>query len=140
MNIIFPILLSIITAFLCLLYERVVKTVNTLFVTALINSITTFSWCVFLYFKEGTETLTKAKLIFTNYSIIIPYFILNILYYWLWFYTTHKVNATYTSIFESLYIIFMVIINIYLLKQSIDVKFIIGVVLVIAGVFVIQSK
>ena len=140
MNIGFPIVLSIITAILCLLYERVVKTVNTIFVTSLINVITSLSWCVFIYFKEGSEVLTKTKLIFTNYWLIVPYLILNIAYSWLWYYTTHKVDATYTSLFESCYVVFMIVINLFLFNQSIDLKFVLGTVLVIGGVLVIQYK
>lgn len=140
MNIAFPILLSLITAILCLLYERVVKAVNTLFVNALINTITTLGWCIFLYFREGAGVLTKTKLIFTNYALIIPYFILNAAYYWLWFYTTNKVDATYTSILESSYPIFMIIIGLFLLDKTFDIKLVIGALMIIAGAIVIQTK
>ena len=137
MNFFSVVSLSIITGINLFFYERMVKNTTTLLINAMFNILAYLSIAIwsYVYEEEHMESLKQTM----KFPFLIPYMFFNVLTILLWYKITKSVNASYVSIFEGTAVIFLILLNLFFVKDyNIDSKFIIGSLLVIIGVIVIQ--
>lgn len=140
MRLTIPFILTLTTALVTFWYSIYTKKYQSLFVTSCINLLSLLVLTIIAYIWEGGNSpLSKLKSsVFEPY--FIPYALLNILYVWLWYFLTTKKGAAYTSVYESSYIIVLVLLGVLFNKETFDVKFFIGVILVCTGIILIEIE
>jgi|ERR1700756_712896 len=140
MRFVFPALLTLTTALITFWYSEYTKKYQSLFVTSAINLACILILTIAAYFWEGpSSSITKLKSSFSE-LYFLPYLILNILYVWLWFFLTTKKGAAYTGIYESSYVIVLILLGVIFNQEKFDLKFFIGAVLVCCGIILIEMK
>ena len=137
MKLVLPILLTIITATLVYWYADYVKKYQSIFLPAVFNGICCLSIATFAYFYEGSSCVVKLKESFLE-PYIIPYLLLNVVSTCLWFYISKTQGAAYAGIFESTYIILLILMTTLIKGEAFDLKFFIGSLLVVLGIIVIE--
>jgi drug/metabolite transporter (DMT)-like permease len=140
MRYILPLLLTLTTALTTFWYANYTQKYQSLFLVAVLDMVCFLIIAVFAYFWEG-PTLAIAKLktgIFEPY--VIPYILLTIVYGCLWYFLTSQKGAAYTGIYESSYILVLVLLGVFFNQEKFDLKFFLGASLVCIGIIIIEFE
>jgi drug/metabolite transporter (DMT)-like permease len=140
MRYILPFLLTFATALTTFWYASYAKKYQSLFLLVFFDMACFFLITLFAFFREGpTSAIPKLKAgILEPY--FIPYFLLNIIYGCLWYFLTTKKGAAYTGVYESSYILILVLMNVFFKYEKFDLKFFLGASLVCIGIVIIELE
>jgi drug/metabolite transporter (DMT)-like permease len=139
MKIALPILLTFVTAIVVFWYSEYVRKYQSIFLPAVFGSLCFICIAIFAYTQEGPSAIAKFKQACLE-PYIIPYLLLSIGSSVIWFFITKEHGAAYAGVFESAYIMILVVMNVLFKEEKFDPKFFIGAFLVICGTIIIQTR
>ena len=135
-----PLCLTILTAFFITWYGFIVKKFESIFITSLFNVISFSLVCIFAYFYEGSQCVSKVPETFKLWYAI-PYVLSIGFAHVCWFLISKGQGAIYAAVFESIYPFFMIFIALlWGSGYKFDMNFFIGAILVCSGMVLIQLK
>jgi uncharacterized membrane protein len=139
MKIFLPAALIITTATITFWYADYTKKYQSLFLPAILNGLCYIVVAIIAYCYEGSSSINKLKSVFTE-AYIIPYLVLNSAYVCFWYFLSIWKGAPYTGIYESTYILLLILMNVLFKAEKFNLQFFIGAILVCIGVIVIEKK
>lgn len=131
---------TLTTALITFWYSLYTQKYQSLFVTSALNLICYVIITAIAYFWEGSISATSKFKSACFESYVIPYLVLNVVYVCIWYFLTVKKGVAYAGVYESSYLIVLVLLGIFFNHEKFDLRFFIGVLLVCGGIILIESK